>query len=304
MSDVFEGECRLCGEVYGLGMTNHLQSCISTHADIAATSTGLYLSARADGPTGRFWLHLLISPETGLGDVDAFLRGVWFDDDRLSQFEVGDVWHVSDPDALADLRAAAAEDGAESSEATETDQGGDDESTEAAGENDGDDGDEGPTLEAMDRPFGAVARPRMEFDYRYDPLEPTTVELKVYDPYPVPDDLEASEVEGVFVLARNEEPAFDCASCGAPAEYLHPLEDEATSESPDEDAEQPADGESSPADEGEGEADGADDEASAEIEPTEEYLCGDCADGSEDLRPLFNSPRSGMSRELGTGNGE
>jgi len=202
MGRVFDGTCRLCGDTYtGTGISSHVKRCLADHADIAAIHHGLLVGLRADGPAGRYWMYVLVRPEVPLAELDEFLRDVWFEPgDTASGFSIEETQYLSRfDDANADAEDAP--------------------------------------VESMNVDLGAVLRPRMEGTYTFEPREPTTVELTVFDPYPCPETLvEDGEIGAVTVVARNEIEDAECANCGEPAEHLcvHCLEEDDSGDIPDE----------------------------------------------------------------------
>lgn len=185
MGRVFDGSCRLCGETYtGTGISSHVKGCLTEHADIAAVHHGLLVGARADGAAGRFWLYAIVEPEATLADLDLYFRNRWFEDEPEveSAFVIEETHYLSAiPDEL----------------------------------------EEGRDVEAMGVDVGAVLRPRMECTYLFDPRRPTEVELRVFDPYPHPEQLSADDSEEtIATVARNDDPDWTCSTCDSTATHV------------------------------------------------------------------------------------
>lgn len=258
MGRTFDGSCRLCGDTYtGTGISSHVKRCLTDHADIAAVHHGLLVGLRADGPAGRYWMYVLVRPEARLAELDTFLREVWFETDATaSGFSIEGTQYLSRLD-------------------------------------DPDDETEDVPVESMDVDLGAVLRPRMEGTYTYDPREPTTVELTVFDPYPCPESLvDDGSIGAATLVARNDIEDAECSTCGAPADQLcaNCLQED---ESPSDDEEEPAEAEDSEEpspDDSESDPDEADDEAD-EVGP---LVCDDCLDRhAGPFVAIENTPRSG-----------
>lgn len=190
MGRLFDGTCRLCEEEWkGQGMTSHVKRCLTEHANLAAVHHGLLVGIRADGIAGRYWMYVLVRPEAPLEALDAHLREAWFDADeaRPSVFEIEGTRYLSTVDEVVEA---------------------------------GDDPDEEP-VEPMSVEMGAVIRPRMEFQYLYDPVQPTELEFTVYDPYPIPERLVGEDDEAqVVTVGRNDLGDVECDTCGGTATQI------------------------------------------------------------------------------------
>lgn len=261
MGRVFDGTCRLCGEVYtGTGISSHVKGCLPKHADIAAVHHGLLVGIRTDGPAGRFWMYVLVRPEASLSELDDFLRDLWFENDSTaSGFTIEETQYLSRvPD-----------------EDPETDD---------------------VPVESMEVDLGAVMRPRMELSYTYDPRRPTSVELTVFDPYPCPESLvEGEETGAATLVARNDLDDAECSICGATADYicLRCLGSEETSDESKAEAEG-NDGEDS----SEGDDSGSEETSDDDVDDLGPLVCEECADRHDgELVELENTPRAGVRRD-------
>ncbi|GEM_PF-5590745 len=213
MGRLFDGTCHICGDSYdGRGISSHIKRCLADQANKGAVHHGLLVSMRADGRAARYWTYVLLRPEATLHEFDEFLRDHWMEADggeernRPSVFEIERTHYMSDP-ALAEAAAAEAAD-----EASDEDK-----------EDEEDDENEQDPIEFddMEVDVGAVLRPRMEATYRYDPHQPTPVELKIHDPFPLPTSLvEDREDPMVVTLAENSMEGIECTRCGEAAGWF------------------------------------------------------------------------------------
>ena len=207
MGRLFDGTCHICGDTYdGRGISSHIKRCLADQANKGAVHHGLLVSLRADGDAARYWTYVLLRPEAVLHQFDQYLRDHWMEVQndaagRPSVFEIEQTHYFSDP-ALAEA--------AEMEAAEDDEDDGDDE----------DDQDDEDPIEYtdMEADVGAVLRPRMEATYRYDPREPTSVEMKIHDPFPLPTSLvEDDDDPMVVTLAENTLDGIECSNCGASA---------------------------------------------------------------------------------------
>jgi hypothetical protein len=210
MGRLFDGTCHICGDTYdGRGISSHIKRCLADQANKGAVHHGLLVSLRADGVAARYWTYVLLRPEAKLHEFDRFLRDHWMESDegdeleRPSVFEIERTHYMSDP-KLAEAAAAEAEEEAEQEE--------DDQEDEPQ---------EDPIeFDDMEIDVGAVLRPRMEATYRYDPHQPTAVEMKIHDPFPLPTSLVDDDVDPMVVtLAENTLEGLECTNCGEPADW-------------------------------------------------------------------------------------
>lgn len=95
-SDLPDGECSLCGEMYTKqGMTNHLKSCRQDHIEGEQDTFHLAVEG-AYRPS--FWIHLEISAETTLMSLDSFLRDLWLECcGHMSAFSIGQMRYSAQP---------------------------------------------------------------------------------------------------------------------------------------------------------------------------------------------------------------
>lgn len=79
-----EGTCRLCGETFTKGrMARHLKSCIPKHAapeSAGSSASTSFFHLQVEGRRrSQYWLHLEVSAQAALEDLDTFLRGIWLE---------------------------------------------------------------------------------------------------------------------------------------------------------------------------------------------------------------------------------
>jgi hypothetical protein len=77
--------CLLCNSIQtGAAMSKHLQSCLPNHLESSKKVKGpkpkSFFHIMVQGTHApRYWLHLKISSNAKLKDLDAFLRGIWLE---------------------------------------------------------------------------------------------------------------------------------------------------------------------------------------------------------------------------------
>lgn len=185
---VTQGKCNLCGEMFAkAGMGKHLTACRKSHALEKLEGRGKVRQTKlfhlvAEGTHAPvFWLHLAVSTDAVLRDLDQFLRDIWLECcGHLSAFTIEGVQYEMDTggvDAMWPMIFGR-----------------------------------GSTPRSMNVPLGEVLRPRLKFHHEYDFGTTTTLTLKVVSEY-------EGEAKGksVQILARNEPPPVVCEKCGKPA---------------------------------------------------------------------------------------
>jgi len=101
-----KGKCLLCNSMFGKGgITKHLQSCIQKNVISETTPSNRKPQNRKffhivvegyDFP--EYWMHLKISSDTKLKDLDRFLRDIWLECcGHLSAFEIQGIRYSSSP---------------------------------------------------------------------------------------------------------------------------------------------------------------------------------------------------------------
>jgi hypothetical protein len=102
-----QGKCNYCGKQYAKsGMTRHLKTCQArqaAHEKMAkkkrARETTLYHVSVTGKYEPQYWMHLEMSGETTLSDLDDFLRDIWLECcGHLSMFEIGHRHYQSFPE--------------------------------------------------------------------------------------------------------------------------------------------------------------------------------------------------------------
>lgn len=170
-------------------MTRHLLSCLAKtapHGEPRRSGKSIHLFVE-DEYRPQYWMHLA-APETAeLAAIDQYLRDVWLECCwHLSSFFVGKAEYKWQIFEMDELFAAFGD----------------------------------RELNTMEVELGLVAPPRTEFRYWYD--YGTTSELRLRT---------LGELEGdgggeITLLARNDAPAINCSTCGAPATWVSPGEDD------------------------------------------------------------------------------
>lgn len=88
--------CHLCGNTYSAsGMSRHLRACVPDHLDMLQKSSRgkphnvFYLAVQGYGFFDDYWLHLAVTAQTMLYELDQFLRETWLECcGHLSMFEI------------------------------------------------------------------------------------------------------------------------------------------------------------------------------------------------------------------------
>jgi hypothetical protein len=205
-------------------------------------------------------MYLIVRPEGSLQELDAFFRESWLECcDHPSAFDIEETQFLSTIDADADADAPVA---------------------------------------AMDRDIGSVLRPRMEFEYLYDPETPTELECRVFDPYPCPATLlEDDEDATIVVLARNGSPEPTCSRCDAEATSVClacvARDPEDNSDAPGEEATEPETAEDEQS--VETDSDDRSDDSESGNPAIGPWTCDSCRELHEGpFRAIVNSPRMGI----------
>lgn len=77
-----KAKCLLCGSKYtGSGMGKHLSSCISKHIEKQKNKKAepfFHISVKYPYDSA-YWMHLKVSADAGLDDLDSFLRDMWLE---------------------------------------------------------------------------------------------------------------------------------------------------------------------------------------------------------------------------------
>ena len=99
---ISNGKCAVCGQTFSKRqMTKHLQSCLRSETSDKAPGRKekmFHLVVEGRGMTA-YWLHLLVSAEATLLDLDDFLRDIWLECcGHLSAFHIGERTFSVEPD--------------------------------------------------------------------------------------------------------------------------------------------------------------------------------------------------------------
>jgi len=102
-----KGKCLLCNSIFGkAGMTKHLQSCLDKNVisekisgDRRSQKRNKFFLILVEGyQSPAYWMHLKISADARLKDLDDFLRDIWLECcGHLSAFEIEGTRYSSSP---------------------------------------------------------------------------------------------------------------------------------------------------------------------------------------------------------------
>jgi len=102
-----KGKCLICNSIFGkAGMTKHLQSCLDKNVisekisgDRRSQKRNKFFHILVEGyHSPAYWMHLKISADARLKDLDDFLRDMWLECcGHLSAFEIQGTRYSSSP---------------------------------------------------------------------------------------------------------------------------------------------------------------------------------------------------------------
>lgn len=174
------GNCNICNKTYKkAGITRHLTKCLQSFinpSDIDDIERIFHIIVE-DKYAPFWWLHIAISADTLLIDLDDFLRQIWLECcGHLSSFQINKEYY--NRDKAGDFFGESIYDNASNT---------DDKN--------------------MDIPMGDILKVGMKFNHVYD--WGTSTELKLLVKSVTPGFL----LEDITLLARNKIPNFPCSYC-------------------------------------------------------------------------------------------